>query len=510
MKMPITAAVLLLLVTILTASLGGCRENQTGLWPVTDWAVTTPEQQGMNSGMLIEMVNNIQAKKINLHSLVIARNGAIVLEAYFDPYQPEMPHQVASLTKSVIGTLVGIAIKEGKIESVDESVLSFFPDRTVANLDERKQSLTLRHLLTLTDGFQCDFATTEAEMEESADWTQFVLDLPMKSQPGKDWYYCSSSVHLLSAVLSQATGQEARTYANEKLFKPLGIAEVQPEQWANDPQGVTMGSAALILAPRDLAKYALLYTRGGRWNGKQIVPKEWVAESLTQQAYAGNEKEYGDAERGYGYLWSVFPSKGYNSAIGMGGQHIHIVPEKDLVVIFNAATMTNVLLFELLDDYILPAVQADSPLPENAPANELLTATIKEVTYPVQPVGPLPELASRISGDKYQLKENITGWKQVEFQFTAGYDEAQMVIDGTSIPIGLDNIYRVSADKNLGSVAVKGYWKGDDKFMIREIIPGSFGLEFEAAVIFKDTAVVMNLRNTFFGGIVVVHGELIE
>jgi CubicO group peptidase (beta-lactamase class C family) len=511
MKMPLTAAVLLLIIILVSSCLGGCQVNRSTAWPVPDWTTSTPESQGMDSQFLVNMFQTIQTKRIHLHSLLIARNGEIVLEAYFDPYQPDMPHEVASITKSVIGTLVGIAIKEGKIQSVDVPVLSFFPDRSVANLDDRKQALTIKHLLTLTDGFQCDFATTETEMEKSLDWTQFVLDLPMKYQPGDQWYYCSSSVHLLSAVLSQAVGTDARTYANEKLFKPLGIPEIPESQWGSDPQGVTKGSAALILAPRDLARYALLYTRGGKWNGTQILPKGWVEDSLTQHAYAGNEKEFGGAERRYGYLWSIFPTKGYCSAIGMGGQHIHFIPEKDLVVIYNASTMTNVLLFELLDDYILPSVMSDKPLPENPQALAELTALIDQVTYPQEPLDEMPALASQVSGKIYQLNANYVGLKEIEFIFDPGADTAQVVFDGAMPnPIGLDNLFRISDDPNFGKIALKGWWKTENQFVFEEIVPGSFSMEFEAKVIFKDDLIELQLRNTFIGGMLVIKGQQVN
>ena len=300
-------------------------------WPTGAWINSTPERQGIDSAKLAAMFDAIDRQALNLHSLLIIRNGYIVAEAYFAPYDAAVKQQVASVTKSVTGMLTGIAIGQGRIQGTDQPVLEFFPNRTVANLDQNKRTMTLEHLLTLTAGFDCDDATGARDrMFQSPDWVQFALDLPMAAAPGRQFSYCSPAAHLVSPILSQATGESVRELANEALFAPLGIPPAGPADWSADPQGASQGCCGLALTPRDMAKLGFLYLHGGGWNGQQIVPASWVAASLTPHASDGTGRDYG-------YLFWLYTDQGYASAMGLGGQDIHIIPAKNMVVVFTAA-----------------------------------------------------------------------------------------------------------------------------------------------------------------------------
>ena len=161
----------------------------------------------------------------DLHSLLIIRDGKMIVDAYFYPYDGTTPHNVASVTKSVMTTLIGIAVDQGKLQ-LDQPVLSFFPDLTIANRDTRKEGITVAQLASNTSGLDCVWKPAEptlAEMEKSSDWVQFTLDLPMVADPGSTWEYCSPGFHLLSAILTEVTGQTALDFAWENLFGPLGM-----------------------------------------------------------------------------------------------------------------------------------------------------------------------------------------------------------------------------------------------------------------------------------------------
>jgi CubicO group peptidase (beta-lactamase class C family) len=246
------AVLVLLLVSLLMTSCAPATPQasipvvpEVDYWPTDGWQTSTPEQQGMDSEQLAQMFDTIQKQKINLHSLLIIRNGYMVTEAYFDPYNAHIRHHGASLTKSVIGALVGIAIDQGKIQGVDQKVLEFFSDGAVTNLDARKQSMTLEHLLSLSSGLDLPDFTAKPQMEQSTDWVQFSLGLPMASQPGTRFGYGNEPVHLLSAILQKTTGKETRLFANQNLFDPLGIAPAMPGDWGADPQGTTTGGIGL-------------------------------------------------------------------------------------------------------------------------------------------------------------------------------------------------------------------------------------------------------------------------
>ena len=172
-------------------------------WPTEGWRVSTPEEQGLDSGKLAEGLLAIRQAHIPIHSLLLVRNGRMVVEAYFYPYDGQAPHNVASVTKSLTTTLIGIAAGQGKL-SLDDRMVSFFPETTIANLDARKKAITLRDLASMSAGMECSGLPDEVtvrEMEASPDWVQFALDRPMAYAPGTHWEYCGLGMHLLSAIL---------------------------------------------------------------------------------------------------------------------------------------------------------------------------------------------------------------------------------------------------------------------------------------------------------------------
>ncbi|HEY7037090.1 MAG TPA: serine hydrolase domain-containing protein, partial [Thermomicrobiales bacterium] len=221
--------------------------------PTDGWPTATPEEQGVDSANLADVLLTMQQKVPDLHSVILIRDGKVVVDASFYPYDGTTPHDLGSVTKSVLTTLVGIAIDQGKLK-LDQPVLSFFSDRTIANRDARKERMTVGDLASMTSGLACvrePGEPTQAEMAASKDWVQFVLDLPMAAEPGTQWNYCSPGMHLLSAVLTEATGMTALDFAWQNLFGPLGVRDVI---WPADPQGYTRGAGDLMLRPLDAAK----------------------------------------------------------------------------------------------------------------------------------------------------------------------------------------------------------------------------------------------------------------
>jgi CubicO group peptidase (beta-lactamase class C family) len=180
-----------------------------------DWPIATPEEVGLDSAPLVEMFDFIRQRQIPVHSVQLVRRGRLVLDAYFYPYDGRSRHDVASVTKSITSTLVGLAIERGHFHDLQQPVLGFFPGRTVAGLDARKRRQTLEHLLTMQSGWDCGAPlgtpTINADRQLAAmrrrdDWAQFALDLPMTSEPGTRFLYCNPNCHLLSTVLTRVTG----------------------------------------------------------------------------------------------------------------------------------------------------------------------------------------------------------------------------------------------------------------------------------------------------------------
>ncbi len=334
------------------------------------WQSSSPEAQGMDSNVLVELLKSIENLSIDVHGLVVARNGSVVLEASVFPFSiyPDSRHNVYSCTKSVISILIGIAIDKGYIEGVDEPILNFFPERSVANLDARKESMTLEHLLTMATGLDCRDSYLYSweglhQMRSSSDWAQYVLDLPMVEDPGTRFEYCNGSSMLLSAILQQTTGVSAFEFAMRHLFSPLGINNVV---WPSNSQAISIGYSELELRPEDMAKIGHLYLSGGVWDGERIVSMEWV--QVSTRKYIG-----ATLQEGYGYQWWVDDS-GIFMGLGYGGQYLIVAPEEDLVVVFvsDLDEQDFYVPEQLFNRFILPSIKSDEPLPEDPRAATLL------------------------------------------------------------------------------------------------------------------------------------------
>lgn len=355
------ASIVLLLLSFRCLIITSISFAASGYWPTEGWRQSSPEQQGMISGKLADMLAFVKNRGYAIDSITIIRNGYIVTDAYFYPFSKALKHRLHSCTKSITSALVGIAIDQGYIEGVNQPVLAFFPNRSFRDLDHRKKSMTLEHLLTMTSGLNCrdTWIYRNAglfEMIASDDWTQYVLDLPMVAPPGEKFEYCNGVSYLLSAIVQETTNMKTLDFARKHLFGPLGITDVR---WRTSPQGVGIGWGKMLLKPHDMAKIGWLYLNEGRWNGKQIVSKAWV--SASTHGYIGAFPY----ER-YGYQWWA-ESQGYYMAVGKHGQYIFVVPDKNLVAVFtsNLTGSASFIPKGLLTKFIIPAAASSKPLPAN-------------------------------------------------------------------------------------------------------------------------------------------------
>jgi hypothetical protein len=329
-----------------------------------------------------------------------------------------------------------------------------------------------------------------------------MLDLPVDTAPGKTFGYCDGNPHLLSAILGIRTGMDTREFANQELFHPLGIPAVEESEWGTDPQGISNGGYGLSLRPVDLAKLGLLYLQNGKWDGRQILPETWTPDSTTQYI----QKPEGP---GYGYLWTVYPEKDRYSALGLGGQQIHVYPSKNLIVIVTASLETFVEAPEIekmLDEYILPAVQSNDPLADNPAGNAQLESAIDLVANPLQSVPPFSAVAAKISGSTYEFSENPFGWKTMQLILEPGSSNAVVILDGVPLQVGLDHLYRSSQIAPGRDILLRGHWEGEDVFILDYPYPLSGGTTLgelgESQFQFRFTGDILEVtaRQLVFGG----------
>lgn len=331
------------------------------------WRTATPAAEGVDGAKISEMVAAISSGEMTLtHSVLIARRGALVVEEYFHGFDRDTWHDTRSASKTLASALIGLAIDHERIASVDAAVLSFFPQyRQLANWDERKTRIKIRHLLTMSSGLDANDGDPESVASENAyqsqtarpDWIKFVLDAPMIEEPGSRLLYGSGNPMLLGGVLEYTVGEPVEWFAHDHLFGPLGIEHYK---YFLTPTGLVYLGGGAHFRPRDLAKFGQLYLDGGMWGGKRILSEAWVRESTA--SYGRLENRW-DVE--YGYLWwrrdYTVGDRTVTSieARGFGGQYIFVVPELELVAVITSGNYRNGRSRqpeEIIERFILPAV----------------------------------------------------------------------------------------------------------------------------------------------------------
>jgi CubicO group peptidase (beta-lactamase class C family) len=344
--------------------------------PGDDWPTASLESAGLSASRLQEMESTIHAgtlKKIT--SVLIAHQGQLVYEAYFNGFEPASLMNTRSATKTVTSILLGIAIDQGLLQDVSAPVLAFFPEKQpVQYPDPRKDAITVEDLLTMSSLLECDDSNSfsrghEERMYLIEDWVQFTLDLPIKGFPGwmtkpadapygRSFSYCTAGTVTLGGVLERASGMPVPEFAQQYLFAPLGI---QQAEWQFTPTGQAMTGGGLALRSRDLLKLGQLYLNGGLWNGVRVVPEQWVQASTRPHVQVDEETEYG-------YLWWLrsFSAAGQTHAgylmQGNGGNKVAVFPALDLVAVITSTNYNTRGMHEQSDHILAEYVLASAAL----------------------------------------------------------------------------------------------------------------------------------------------------
>src|SRR5260221_7371006 len=250
-----------------------------------------PEAQGVSPAALLAFVKAADKDIDSLHSFMLVRHGQVVAEGWWAPYSAESPHSLFSLSKSFTSTPVGLAAAEGKL-SIDDPVLTFFPDDAPANLSANLKAMRLSDLLRMSTGHQ-----SEPPRKADEPWAKTFLAHPAPFKPGTHFLYNTSATYMLSAAVQKATGQTVLDYLKPRLFEPLGI---EHPTWEASPQGITAGGYGLSIRTEDIAKVCQPYLQQGKWQGKQLVPEAWVEAATSRQTSNGGNPAR-DWDQAYGY-----------------------------------------------------------------------------------------------------------------------------------------------------------------------------------------------------------------
>jgi CubicO group peptidase (beta-lactamase class C family) len=483
----------------------GQRPAPPDYWPTNGWQTSLPESQGIYSDKFAELVLAIRENDVQIHSLLVVRNGYLAADAVFYPYDGRTIHDMASVTKSVMTTLIGIAADQGRLD-LDDKMVSFFPERTIANLDARKEAITVRHLVSMTSGLQCVRDGMEGDsaiaMQSSPDYVQYVLDLPMAYEPGSQFVYCSPAISLLSPILQQATGMTTLAFAQKYLFEPLGIEDVL---WETDPQGNYRGWGDLSLHPHDMAKLGLLFLQQGRWEDSQIVSRRWVKEASMAQS------ETPEDEDPYGYGWWLTPDlEGVYRAEGRNGQHIYVLPSWNMVVVTTGGGFE---MGQIGEQLLGTLSSSEEPLPANPEGVAQLEAALEAAARPPEamPVAALPDTAQAVSGQTYIFEDNFLGLESAALDFDDSAEATGHVKvkdePMNSMAIGLDGLYRF--DEGVRLLAVRGSWVDDQTFVLEHnSVTGNDQLVLRFH--FQGDRVEVMVSDAYFGTGPVIEGRLQE
>jgi len=347
-------------------------------WPLKEWPVATPQSQSMNADSLMKFDEVIASGKYGyVDAMIITRNGKLIYQKNYthdygkiyqdnagkksglnqlDPggpynyynswwhpfYRHTELHSLQSVTKTITSVIIGVATARKEFPGITTPVLHFFDTTQVKNIDDRKRKMTIRHLLTMTSGFDwqewipyTDPKNDAIQMEGSFDWINYVINRPMSHEPGQHFNYNSGASQLLSYIFRKATGKDIEEYAAQYLFSPLGIANYF---WKRTPTGLADTEGGLYLSATDLAKIYYLYLREGNWNGKQLITQEWVKASVSSSVSLGSGIKYG-------YKWWLYeygnPVKYAWAGSGFGGQWPIIISGYDIVAVFTGWNIGN-------------------------------------------------------------------------------------------------------------------------------------------------------------------------
>ncbi|HVO41270.1 MAG TPA: serine hydrolase [Aggregatilineales bacterium] len=421
---------------------------------------STPEAQGVSSAAIRAFVEAVEQNIHELHSFILLRHGYVIAEGWWSPYRPEYPHSLFSLSKSFTATAIGLAVNEGRL-TVDDRVVSFFPDDLPAEIGENLAAMRVRDLLSMSTGHDKD-ATGRAQERQPVNWVKGFLELPVEHAPGTHFVYNSAATYMLSAIIQKLTGLKLLDYLQPRLFKPLGI---QNPTWETSPQGINTGGWGLSVTTEDIARFGQMYVDKGLWCGQRLVPGAWIAEATSRQISNGS-KEDSDWEQGYGYQFWRCRHSAYRGD-GAFGQYCVVMPDQDAVLAVTGGLGDMQAPLNLVWDHLLPAMNG-ARLPESSAAHDDLSRKLSGLSLLPPQGGVASPLAKRVSGQTFVLEPNDQKIESLAFDFSEAGDSITLRdADGEhriACGRGTWKEGAVSTTKSGSRVFASGLWTSEDTF----------------------------------------------
>ena len=373
---------------------------------------SSPEKEGVSSSGIIQFLDAAAKSKTEFHSFMLLRHGKVIAEGWWNPYRADLKHTLYSCSKSFTATAVGFAVQE-KLLSVDDKVVSFFPNELPDTVSTYLAELTIKDALSMSDGQDPD-PTFKTRVDSN--WVRAFLATPVLNKPGTKFLYNSLGTYMLSAIVQKVTGQKVIDYLKPRLFDPLGIKGID---WETDTKGINTGGWGLRLKTEDMAKFAELFLQKGNWNGKQIIPASWVEAASTSKIIQHpdlpqSKRDSSDWEQGYCYQMWRSKNNAYRGD-GAFGQYMIVMPDQDAALAITAETSDMQEEINLVWQYLLPAMHKEK-LPADKEATALLQQKIKALAVPI-PAKQNSAMAKSVTGKNFTIEQNDIHIKSIVFSF---------------------------------------------------------------------------------------------
>ncbi len=364
----------------------------------------TPGSMGISAAGVARLLDAVHAQGLEMHSFMLARHGVVGVEGWWSPYRPDRVHMLHSLTKALTATGVGLAVHEG-LFTLDDPVVSFFPDRVRADISRNLADMRVRHLLTQTSGHDRGVSGS-VWRGISTSWIDEFLKIPVPHPPGTHFQYSSATSFMLSAIVTRTSGLSLRDYLTPRLFAPLGMSSLR---WEAGPEGIQPGGNGASATTEDLLKIGILHAADGLWDGRRILPEGWVASAGTPAA-----------KRPYGYHWWVLPGRPGFLAFGAFGQYVFVLPEQGLVLAMTAAvpgsiSRPDVGLPPLIWEHLPGILQGPDP---SSDASDALASHMGDLRLALAPDGHGSGFAQAVDGMRYAAEPNNDGVRALSLHFT--------------------------------------------------------------------------------------------
>jgi len=370
---------------------------------------STPEEQGIPSEAINRFLDEVEGRSLELHSLMLLRNGLAVAEGWWAPYRPSDRHLLFSLSKSFTSTAIGFARSEGLL-TLEDPIIDYFPDELPEVVSPLLSRMKIKDLLIMASGHSQD-TFNSLWKQEDGNWAKAFLSADLDHEPGTRFVYNSGATYMLAALLHKVTGQFLLDYLEPRLLEPLGITDAV---WEKCPRGIAAGGWGLSLTTEDIAAFGQLYLQKGAWNGRQLLPEGWVEEASSVHISNGDGGE-SDWSQGYGYqFWRC--RHGAYRGDGAFGQCCVVMPEQDVVLAITACTNGLQDVLNAAWTHLLPAMKK-TELPNNPEAAEALTRRLGELRMPPPQRETSSPNEGRLEGRTYLMEPNSEGFQSVSFSF---------------------------------------------------------------------------------------------